>query len=210
MSGYSKLVTYILGGVALIAAVFFFLLNPALKRVASLANEQLQTKAEAERLEQQIMAYKTAQSDLSKAVNKELLYATVIDDKKLYIPIQEMEAGAKATESTYQLKILRDSIDDVTQADLAPAERRKVASGEGFKKVTSQNLLEEVPYTLIIQNASYPQIMSFLKYLEHIPHFTEVSKISMSMQEIPETERLAITATIDGVYLVKKNETTPE
>lgn len=204
MSGYSKLITYICGGIVLVAAAYFFLLSPALTRVSGLSSQEYGTRAEAERLELQINAYKTAQSDLSKATNKELLYATVIDDKKLYIPIEEIEAGAKATNTTYQFKIHRSSINETEEASAAGAGRR--AAAEPRKKVTSQNLLEEVPYTLIVQNPSYVQMVTFLKYMEHIPHFTEVSKISMSMQPLPENERTVVTATIDGVLLVKKDE----
>ncbi len=193
MSGATKLTAYVLGGAIVIGAVFILLAKPALNRVSQLSEKDRAGQAEINRLDQQILAYKTAQSDLSKAVDKDLLAAFVIDDKKLYEPIQEMENGGKRTGSSYQLKIERDSL-----------EPQKNTKGEVTTpaKVTKQNELEEVPYTLSVQNSSFIGVVNFMQYLEHIPHFTEVSDVLISINE----DNGQIDTILKGVFLAKKNE----
>jgi hypothetical protein len=203
MTGATRITTYVVGGVILCIAVFFFLVRPALNRVSGLNSEVQVTEAELNRLEQQILAYKTAQSDLSKATNKDLLFTTFVDDKNLHVPIEEMESVAKITGTEYMLKIHRDSIENAPVVD-----RRRASSGAtGQKKVTNQNVLEEIPYTLSVQNPSYTSMITFMKHLEHIPHFTEISGVDMTSEGGEEGEPILVTATINGVFLVKKNET---
>lgn len=194
MKATTKLALYIGGGAVLAVAVYLFLLSPSLARISKLSEEELSTRTEIQRLEQQILAYKTAQSDLSKAVNKELLYTSVVDDKELYKPIEEMEDAIAETGSSHTLKILRSSI----RPD--PNGAKQV-----FKKVTAQTDLEEVPYTLSVQNSDYTRLVNFFRYLEHNPYYTEVSKIDLSYLEDATTGQ-GFAAIIQGVFLVNKDE----
>jgi hypothetical protein len=202
MTGYTKLVAYTVVGLIASACAFLFLVRPALDQVTKLSEEEGVTKAEIHRLEQQILAYKTAQSDLSKATNKDQLFNTFVDDKNLSIPIEELESKAKITGTTYELKINREFITE-PQADTRKA--TTVRSAAPLKTVTIQKELEEVPYTLTVTNSSYENLVTFVKYLEHIPHFTEVSK--MRLAPVEGEGATGVAATIDGVFLVKKDAT---
>ncbi len=204
MTGYTRLITYSVSGVLLAGSLFVFVLKPALNRGAELAQEERTSKAELDRLDNQILAYKTAQSDLAKAVQKDMLSSVIVQETDLGIPIEEVEAGAKATGSTYQFKILRDSLSEEQEEG-----QRRSARAAAAKRVLDQTEYEEVPYTLTVQNSSYTSLISFLKYLEHIPHFTEVSGVDMSWQESDEVPDF-VSATINGVFLVKKNENSPQ
>ena len=195
MKSYPKLIFTVISGVVLAAALYMFVVRPALGRVNKLTEENRQTQAEIVRLDQQITAYKTARSDLAKAKDKGLLYSTILTDTTLFLPIEELEAAAAKTGSTHQLSILRDNLDEIKKGKKNEAAR-----------ITSQTQLEEVPYVLSVQNTSYVDLLKFVQYLEKLPHFTEISKIEYFSQE----DTTEISATISGVFLAKKNESTSE
>jgi len=190
MTGKVKLITYAFGGLAIIAAAYFLVVSPALTKVSNLSAEELATRTEVMRLDQQILAYRTAQSDLSRATSKNLLFSSVVNDKNLFVPIEELELAVTNTNSSHQLKILRDS--------LAPGP----AGAPAAAKVLDQVSVEEVPYVLTAQNADYGQMINLFKYLENLPHYTEVSEIDMSYQTEGELAN-QLTAVIKGVFLVK-------
>ena len=195
MSGYGKIISYSIGGALLTVAMYFFLIQPALEGVKKLAVEEQSTRAEVDRLEKQILAFRTAQSDLSKVVQKELLFSTIVEDKKLAIPIEEMEAAALITGTNHTLKILRDTLESV-------AGSRRAAAVSTDKPIVGHPQIAEIPYDLTVQNRTYKGLTDFFQYLEHLPHFTEVSNISISLQET-ETAGEILTASIKGVFLVK-------
>jgi hypothetical protein len=205
MTAFSRFMVYIIGGFLLSIAIYLILLQPTLNRISNLSDTDKTSRAEITRLEKQIVAYRTAQADLSNAINKDLLYSFSLEDKKLNIVIEEMEAVARKTGSRYTLKILRDSLD--------PLPETKNRNAEPKKKVTGQTELEEVPYTLTIQNNDYPRLVEFLQYLEHLPHFTEVSHMDVSFVDQGDAGPI-LTAIIDGVFLAKKSneiqQTKPE
>jgi hypothetical protein len=192
MTGQTKLIVYVAGGLLAVVLGYFFLVSPGLNHVAELTTQEAATRAEVLRLEKQILAYRTAQSDLAKASNKGLLDETILNDKNLYLVIQELEAGSEATGSDHELKIEREFLD--TPLPATPK-----------SKVTTQTDLEEVPYTISAQNPSYLGFINFMEYLEHLPHYTEVSSIDLSYQTLDGGGK-ELTGVIKGVFLAKPNE----
>jgi hypothetical protein len=189
MTGYSKVISYVVVGAVVLVLAFMFVVMPALGQVEDLAEQERATRTEILRLDQQILAYRTAQTELARAEGKDLLFSSVVDDKKLYYAIELVEEAARSTGSTHELKILRES--------LAPTANVSAS----LDKITEQTALEEVPYMLTVMNASYSQLVDFFRYLENIPYFTEIGSFNASVEQTEFGGRIVVT--INGVFVVK-------
>lgn len=190
-------ITSIIGFIACML-VYIFVINPALARITILNKEITDKKQESMILEQQIKAYQVAKADLAKAIEQELIATSIVNKEDLVRAILNMESAIEATNTTHSLKINEyipnpkvKAPDPVTQG------RRGV---------------DEVAYRLSTTN-TYTNFVDLLKYLEHLPQFTEVSKVIISAEldedstaDVPvHTGR--IFGSTDAVFFVRGSNT---
>lgn len=191
MNSLSKLAAICVCGIVGGILLAFLGVKPLLNTIGSLNQELSRKKIEVKTLEQQIAAFKTAQSDLSKVTDKETIFNTIVDKEDLVGPIQSVEAAAALTDTKQTIKI-EEQLDAVAAPDDVVA---------GHTGIT------EVPYILSVEN-DYNGLIRYLKYLEHLPQMTEISKIEF-VAESATRDRTTIyhtgqaAATIRGVFFVK-------
>ncbi|MGE5392743.1 MAG: hypothetical protein ACM3NH_03290 [Candidatus Saccharibacteria bacterium] len=190
MNSLSKLLSICVAGVLAAILVGLFVVKPLLNTVVSLNQELSRKKTELKTLEQQIIAYKTAQSDLSKVEEKETVFNTIVDRENLVVPIQQVEAGAALTNTKQILKIEE-------QQEGAPAPEDLLVSHPG---------VAEVPYILTVSN-DYNDLIRYLRYLEHLPQLTEVTHLEFVAESTERDKSMIHTGqavtTINGVFFVK-------
>lgn len=190
MKAFPKLLITAVGWLVVTLAVYFFLVSGQISKVSMLNSELKAKKTEAAKLDQQIRAYKNAQSDLSRATQKERIVQTIPTKEDLVNAIVGVEKAAAKTHSEQTLKI----------NEIAPDDKNKPAP------VLKNSGLEEVPYRLTVKN-DFAGLVNFISYLEHLPQFTEVSTINFSAELTQSGEQKVSTGgvfgNIDGVFVIK-------
>jgi hypothetical protein len=203
MSSLTKLIVIIVAGAGLSLVSSLYLIRPALNEVSKMNSELTEKKIEAKTLEQQILAFKTAQSDLAKATEKERITRSIVSRYDLVEPIKVIEKAVSATGSRHTLSI--------TDYENMP---KAVKTKLPLEVVEGKTGIEEVPYTLGLKN-DFVGIVNVLRYLEHSPYFTEISKIQMIAElssgsgtgvNQPKVHTGQIEASIDGVLFITKDE----
>lgn len=195
MSGIVKFIAILIVGLLLSLSVYSFLVSPVLGQLSTLKNNLAAKKTELVTLEQQILAYKNAQSDLSKASEKNVIFNAFLDREQLVSAVKSLERAAALTATSSSLKINEPS------SDTKPADRPQpvIANKEG---------LNEIPYRVTTFN-DFLGTIKFLAYLEHLPEFTEISKINLSAEtsESDQTKTRVYTGrvmgSIDGVFFTR-------
>ncbi|HEV8601356.1 MAG TPA: hypothetical protein VGQ87_02020 [Patescibacteria group bacterium] len=196
MTSISKLIVVLASVIIIVLLLFTFLINPVLGRLPDLNKQLAQKKSELALLGQQIQAFNNAQSDLSKASRKQEILNIFVDKENLVTAVKNIERDASLTETIETLKINEDKL------------KEKVKSPPVIANATG---LTEIPYQLQITN-SFAGVIDFLRYLEHLPQFTEITKIDLS----PETEQSDNSkapvrtgrafGSINGVFFLKNYE----
>lgn len=150
-----------------------------------------QKKTELATLDQQIRAFKNAQSDLAKATRKDEIANAIVPKENLVVAVKDLEVAAAKTNTAETI--------DLREPDVGQAKPADVISGKQG--------VAEVPYKLTIIN-DFVGTQSFISYLEHLPHFTEISKITLSA-ETREGDKSSVihtgklVGTFDAVFFVK-------
>lgn len=192
MKSFAKILITIAVGTLGCFIVYMLLIAPSTARTIALSDE-LRTKRQEEiTLEQQALAFRTAQSDLSKATDKNKVLNAIVDKEHLVTAIQSLEAGANLTETVHELKINEE----------APGKPKPV------QVLADKGGLTEVPYRISTIN-TYAGTIRMLEYLEHLPQFTEIYKINLSAElkdaanSSSPTRTGRVLGSIDGVFLIK-------
>ncbi|MEO8065843.1 MAG: hypothetical protein ABI643_03260 [Candidatus Doudnabacteria bacterium] len=160
----TKLTLVIFGGFFATLVIFLFLIRPNLNSVSELYNAAVAKQTKLQSLTQQIEAYKKSQSDLDSIQNKDKILGSILERESLQDAIQQIEAAAAASGVS----------EGMTIQESAPN-----ASGQSAVPdvITGKAAVTEVPYS-ITMTGQFASIVKFLQYMEHLPHFTEVSKFS--------------------------------
>jgi Tfp pilus assembly protein PilO len=198
MTATTKLLIITVSGIISCILLGFLLIKPTLQKASSLNADLLAKKTEVKTLEQQILAFRSAQADLSKVTQRDRILTAIVESEDLVAAVQDIEAAAQKVNSTHKL-----TIDDNQDPRNAPAPVVKNKRG-----------VKEVPYSLSMKN-SYEQLVEFLMYLEHLPHFTEISGMRIQAEvsgtaegQLPQ-QTGNVNVTLDGVFFVKGEETRP-
>lgn len=193
MRGLVKNIIILICGLLAAFLLVVFGIKPMLREVSALHDNIKQQKTELLTLDQQILAYKTAQSDLSKAVRKDEVNSAIPARETLVDAVKDLELAMLRSGSEHELKINDPELNQGKKP--APV-------------TTGHPGVDEIPYTLLITN-SYIGVLDALSYLEHLPHFTEISKIDLSAEtttgsgsEAVHTGR--VIGNIQGVFFVKQ------
>ncbi|MBX4191388.1 MAG: hypothetical protein KW804_01145 [Candidatus Doudnabacteria bacterium] len=198
MKAITKIIIISILGIAVSSLLYIFLIAPLLSEVDIINSLVRIKKTELAVLQKQITAFKTAQSDLAKAVRKEDLMLTIPEKEELVLSVLDLEKASTVTNSEHGL-----SIAEVTGKDKKP-QVAVVAKKVG---------IEEVGYDLKVKN-DFTGMVNFINYLEHLPHFTELSKITLLSDQIKGGTAVndpsavlrsgSVNADLDGVFFIKQ------
>jgi Tfp pilus assembly protein PilO len=198
MNNQTRVIFITLLGFIIAIGVFLAMIKPTLAKVEELNKNVVTKKTELEQLKKQIITYENSQRDLSKVDGKEVIANSLLKRENLQYAIIEIEKSAELNQVEESLDIQEIL---VVSSKNAP---KAVISGKSF--------VDEVSYT-IKTRSDFTQLITFLKYLEHMPHFTEIWKISLSSTAGSEDSNGVfihedvIDGSIDLVFFVQKNET---
>lgn len=201
MKPLTKLILTLVIGLAVTFGSGFYLIKPTLQKINQMNADLRNKKSEVKTLEQQIVAFTTAQSDLSKATEKERIAASIVSKYDLVKSIKSMEDASLATGTTQELSIQ----DPYLLKDKAAKPSQIISGKQG---------IDEVPYVLTVQN-EFLGLVYYLQYLEHLPYFTELTKLELSGGVVETTEKGVrpahtgrVDAKIEGVLFITKDEGT--
>ena len=191
MKNQTRLILISVVGAVVSLGLTLFVVKPNLRKVTDLKNQVSTKKTELKQLEEQIVIYKNSQHDLSLASGKELISSTLVPGEELQLAIIEIENAALLTGVTESINIL----DDVVKTT-----KPQVVPGKTY--------LAEVEYD-ISTSSDFIQLINFIKYLEHLPHFTEIARISLqsaggSSAEGSFARSGVINGSINSVFFVQK------
>ncbi|HYE22510.1 MAG TPA: hypothetical protein VD998_02890 [Verrucomicrobiae bacterium] len=204
MNSLTKLILVIVLGCVVITGLVLYLIKPSLGQVSKLNQNLRDKKTENKTLEQQILAFRTAQSDLAKASEKERIAAAIVDKETLAESIKVVENASDSTGSSHIL-----SIEEELQAAAGATRGRGGAQAKAPANVISgKRGVGEVPYVLSVKN-DFIGLLNFIKYLEHSPHFTEISSFELR-SELTSADSGAVSSTgqingtLNGVFFINK------
>lgn len=152
--------------------LLIWLINPVMKDVGSLNQSLNAKKLELAHLDQQIRAYQTAESDLEHAADKQSVIGAILQKEDLETAIMSIEAKATAT-GVEEKMVIKDPFLEVKSTDKTAQKAKPTIAG--LTDIT------EVSYELNTLS-TYSGLIDFLSYLEHLPNFTEVTKLELSAE----------------------------
>ncbi len=192
MKTFAKVIGILAFGTIAFIALVIFLASPAMNDINTINSVVKQRKTEREVLLQQIQAFKNAQADLKNATRKDEIANALVVKEDLVVPIKELETAANDTGTSMSL-ILKD-----------------IGAKDKPSNVTSKRKdIDEIPYEIAVVN-DYNGIIRFLGLMEHLPHFTEVSKISLSAETDSVNNTIIHTGRVYGqinaVFFIKSSK----
>jgi hypothetical protein len=164
MKNQIKLILVSVIGVIASGILFLFIVQPNLNQIQDLKNKVVTTKTELKQIEEQIVTYKNSQRDLSLASGKDALSQAMLKREDLEQAIVEIENAASVTNTSEALSIHDDQGSGTPQVK---------------PLITGKASLDEVQYTINI-TSDFVHLINFLQYLEHMPHFTEISDFTLA------------------------------
>lgn len=190
----TKLALISIAGFITSVLIFIFLIRPNLNQVSESYDAAVKKQTELKALSDQIVAFKNSESDLNKVQNKDKILNSILERENVQVAIREIESAALLSSTEEGMTI---------QENLNPA-------AEASKLVIIGNPnIDEVLYTINI-SGSFTSLIKFLQYMEHLPHFTEMIKISLGasttgtdVSGVPEHSG-NLTGAINAVFFVRK------
>ncbi len=173
MRALPKLILIVGLGGAVGLGLVLYLIQPSLEQVVRLNEELKSKKIETKTLEQQILAFKTAQSDLAKATEKDRILGAITTREDLVGPVQNLELSATRS-NTFHTLTIQDSL--MKQAG-APEQKLMTIPLPGIK---------EVPFEVSIRN-NFTGVLDMLRYLENSQYFTEIVDLEL-VAELENTQ----------------------
>jgi hypothetical protein len=200
MRALTKLVVMGIGGLVLAVLILVVLVNPGLKRTHELNQISTEKKTKLSALEKQMKAYQTAQADLAQAVERQRITESLLTRETLEEAVISVESAASITQ-TEESKKITDEVEN-------PEKNNEVRT----PVVTSKIQIEEIPYRLSTKN-HYIGVVNFIKYLENLPQFSEIEKITLSAEliesEIEDTSPIRtglILGDIEALFFIRTEQ----
>lgn len=197
MTVFIKFISIILGGVISCGLMYAFILAPNLQRLVAVKSEMEAKRAELITLDRQLLAYQNAQQDLAAATAKDQILTLFKPKEELVGAVQNLERAAALSGTEHVLVISEPNPTTNVPNQTGPV-------------VPNLAGLTEIPYRVTALN-DYLGTIEFLQYLEHLPEFTEISKIDLSAETIDSDTGNAkiytgrLFGSIDGVFFVKSS-----
>jgi hypothetical protein len=200
MDSKTKIAVTVAAGLVVTLAMMFLVFRPLVTSVKGLNYSLAEKETELGELEQQIVEFKSAQTDLARATFKNDIYGTIVEREDLSLAIVDLEAAAEENGVEESLQISDPSSD--------AARRGAPAAPTLFESLA---LSKEVGYRMEV-TGTFAGLVGFMQELENLPHFTEYSEIILAaeVENLPAAEggsrnTGALNGTFDGVFLVKNN-----
>jgi Tfp pilus assembly protein PilO len=194
MKSFTKFILIVIGGFLASVVLYAMVVRPNIAGIDQLFSKSIDKQTELKTVGEQITAYKNSQADLNAVQNKDRITSAILERENLEVAVQEIEAAATASGVESSISIHDDPATLKDQA-ASPVVQDKVK-------------IDEIPYTLSV-SGPYESVLKFIKYLEHLPHFTEISQIGMnatttlSSGETTARHDGSVTSTIDAVFFIK-------
>lgn len=191
----TKLIIISAVGFVVSALIFFFLIRTNLNQVSELYNIGIQKQTKLKSLSEQIIALRNSESDLNAVQNKEKILNSILERENLQVAIREIESAATLSTVEEGMTIQENLPNSGTAAS------KQVLAGNPD--------VVEVPYTINI-SGGFDSWVKFLQYTEHLPHFTEVSRINIgALTTNTDANGVAVhsgnlTGVINAVFFVRK------
>jgi hypothetical protein len=195
MNSLTKIIVVSFGAFAAAVVLVMFLAKPILAQIDTLHEKEAAQRNQLDQLNAQLTAYNEAKTQLKEANYKQLIDGAILERESLGEVLVEIESYAAKTNVTESIKIADDQL---------PANSKDKPK----TLVAGEKNIAEVGYTLSF-NSSFPDALTFLQYLEHLSHFTELSGFTWSAVSTPFSGDVAshtnvVTGTISGVFFIKK------
>jgi Tfp pilus assembly protein PilO len=194
MKSFTKFILIVLGGFLAAVILYTMVVRPNIAGIDQLYSKSIDKQTELKTVGEQITAYKNSQSDLNAVQDKDRITGAILERENLEIAVQEIESAAAAAGVESSITIHDD---------------KATLKDQAANPVVSDKIkIDEIPYTLSV-SGSYESVLVFIKYLEHLPHFTEISQIGMNATAtLVSGESTArhdgnVTSTIDAVFFIK-------
>lgn len=201
MKGLSKILIITIAGAGLSVLLILFLIFPALERLNGINLTIKQQKSELWVLDQQVRAFKNAESDLSKALRKEEINTVILSKEDLVLAVKDLEASANRASTAENLNIT-----DPISWKGADAKTKPPAA-----VLLNHPGVEEIPFTTHTLSQDWKSLIDFVSLLDHQPRFLELSYISLSADTILGEQKEVINTgkvigSFKGVFLIKSSE----
>ena len=193
MKNQPKIILISLLGLIISAGLFLFVIRPTVDKILNLNIQVSSKKTDLKQLEEQIVIYKNSQRDLSLASGKDVISQSLLKREDLQVAIVEIENASALTQTGESMTI----IDNGGKSSSA----KPLISGKSF--------LDEVQYN-IKTTSNFVQLLDLMKYLENLPHFTEIAKFTLQASATnPNSKGVfiqgsTIISSIDSVFFVQK------
>ena len=190
MKSYTRIILILAGGIIVSLVLILLVIGPAIGEVKSDNAEVISKKAELVTLDQQIKAFKTAQTDLAKATRKVDIAQAIPTRNDLVLAVKDLESAAISSNSSENL-LLTESKDSKTPS-VIPARAG----------------ISQISFRVASVSESFVDALNFISLLEHLPHFGEITKFNLSADstaaENAQTVRSGkIIGNFDGVFFIK-------
>lgn len=189
MTALSKIIITAVFGIILTGMLGGLIIRPAWSAVNLASGQLRQNQAILVSLNQQLAALRAAQTDIKKATKSADIIDWILDRETLVTAVKELEGAAALTAVSKTLDI----------ADLDPTQPKP-------DLVAGKRGVDEVAYR-ITTTSDYLGLINFLSYLEHLPHWTEITKINLSAEvkqsDTGQSVRTGkVLGTVDGIFFV--------
>ncbi|MBX4187496.1 MAG: hypothetical protein KW802_04615 [Candidatus Doudnabacteria bacterium] len=184
MTALTKIIAIFAVGTGLMLLLIFFLASPLMKEVTAINASVKAKKTELSILEQQIKAFKTAQLDLAKATRKQDILNAIPVKEDLVLSVLDIESAAKLTNGEQTLKIK-----ELAEVKESKRQQQATSATPGASVLSKKSGVGEVEYELNIASNDFTSMVNFLSYVEHLPHFTELSKFSLSSERLTGSDQ---------------------
>ncbi len=189
MTALTKIIIMSVAGAVVTAIFGWFVIEPAWSSVYSASEQLKQNQGTLMSLDQQLVALRAAQTDIKKATKAGDITGWVLDREQMVTAVAELERAA-AQSGVVEIIDIQNPDPTDPKADLVPGKRG----------------VDEIHYRMAT-SSDFLGAINFLTYLEHLPHWTEISKINFSAEikqaDNGKTVRTGkVLGTIDGVFFV--------
>lgn len=191
----TKLILISICGFIISVFIFAFLIRPNLSQVGQSYDAGVTKQTTLKNLSEQIIAFKNSESDLNAVSNTDKILTSVLPRENLQVAIKEIETAA-LTSGAVEGMTIQEVVNQADAALVVPV-------------IAGNPNAEEVPYTITV-SGPFESLITLLSYMEHLPHFTEVTKISFgSTTTDTDLSGVAVhsgtlTGSINAVFFVQK------
>lgn len=195
MKVLTKIIVIGIVGVLASLLVVWFAIGPILDSLTTVNSQLQQGQIELATIQQQNLAFQRAQADLNRATRKNEIASIIGSKEGLVSAVTDLETAASKSGTVQLLQLQERDPKDKQAVDV----------------IENKRGIEEVRFQTMTIN-DYVGMINFMALLENLPHFAEISKITLSSETSPATANNKtirsgrVLGTLDGVFFVKSTQ----